>query len=196
MNNCESFVYCWTDTKRNMLYVGKHKGDINDGYICSSKYFLSEYKKRPDDFVRTIIATGNDLDMISLETSILTSENARYLKEYYNMHNNNGLGSWTTKGHSDETKRKISKSNLGRPKLGSRGPRPHFAGKNNHFYGKKHCEKTRSKMSENHADMTGDKNPKAKSVVIDGILYGTMNEASNKTGISLYKIRKMMKVVL
>ena len=44
MNSYESFVYCWTDTKRNMLYVGKHKGDINDGYICSSKYFLSEYK--------------------------------------------------------------------------------------------------------------------------------------------------------
>lgn len=49
MNSYESFVYCWTDTKRNMLYVGKHKGDINDGYICSSKYFLSEYKNKTYD---------------------------------------------------------------------------------------------------------------------------------------------------
>jgi len=32
-------------------------------------------------------------------------------------------------------------------------------GSNNHFYGKKHSEATRSKMSNNHADVTGKNNP-------------------------------------
>jgi len=32
-------------------------------------------------------------------------------------------------------------------------------GENNPFYGKKHTSETRLKMSENHADFTGDKNP-------------------------------------
>ena len=36
----EAFVYCWTDHKTNKLYVGVHKGSINDGYICSSKYTI------------------------------------------------------------------------------------------------------------------------------------------------------------
>ena len=53
-----SFVYCWTDKKTNMLYVGSHKGSIDDGYICSSKPMMKEYKKRPQDFSRQIVAEG------------------------------------------------------------------------------------------------------------------------------------------
>ena len=32
-------------------------------------------------------------------------------------------------------------------------------GENNHFFGKHHTEETREKMKENHADVSGDKNP-------------------------------------
>lgn len=42
----EAFVYVWTDTGTNKIYVGVHKGDSNDGYVCSSKYMKAEYKKR------------------------------------------------------------------------------------------------------------------------------------------------------
>jgi hypothetical protein len=41
----EAFVYCWTDKLHNKLYVGVHKGNVDDGYICSSKIMLKEYKK-------------------------------------------------------------------------------------------------------------------------------------------------------
>lgn len=34
-----------------------------------------------------------------------------------------------------------------------------MVGERNHFYGKKHSEATRRKMSKNHADFTGNKNP-------------------------------------
>jgi hypothetical protein len=69
----EAFVYCWTDKATNKLYVGSHKGLTNDGYICSSKYMLEEYKNRPDDFSRQIIAEGNLKDIRKLETKILQS---------------------------------------------------------------------------------------------------------------------------
>lgn len=193
MNSYESFVYCWTDTKRNMLYVGKHKGDIDDGYICSSKYFLSEYKKRPDDFIRTIIATGDDLDMISLETSILMSENARFLKEYYNMHNNNGPGTWSTKGHTDKTKQKLSKAKKGVPLIRARGPRPHVSGKNNHFYGKKHSPDAKEKMSGKRHSVSGGKNPNAVMVKYKNKVYSSIKEfclqlnLSHKEAIKLFK---------
>lgn len=32
----QGFVYIWYDRKRKLYYIGSHKGNINDGYICSS----------------------------------------------------------------------------------------------------------------------------------------------------------------
>lgn len=54
-----SFVYCWTDHSQQKLYVGMHKGQVDDGYICSSKSMLREYKTRPQDFTRQVIAIGS-----------------------------------------------------------------------------------------------------------------------------------------
>ncbi len=34
-----------------------------------------------------------------------------------------------------------------------------MSGSNNPFYGRQHTDKTRQKMSDNHADVSGDKNP-------------------------------------
>ena len=53
-----SFVYCWTDKATSKLYVGFHKGAIDDGYVCSSKYMLAAQigKKRPEGFGAKISA--------------------------------------------------------------------------------------------------------------------------------------------
>lgn len=67
----EAFVYCWTDHKTNMLYIGSHKGTENDGYVCSSKLMLEEYNKRPNDFTRQIIAYGIETDIRRLEGVLL-----------------------------------------------------------------------------------------------------------------------------
>ena len=70
----EAFVYCWTDMKTSKLYVGWHKGSVDDGYVCSSKPMLEEYYMRPNDFKRQIIASGLSNDMIALESAILKTE--------------------------------------------------------------------------------------------------------------------------
>ena len=80
--------------------------------------------------------------------------------------------------HSDESKRKMSKSKSGKnnPMFGTTGENsPNFGkifsdeskrkmseanlGENNSMYGKHHSKETKNKISENHTDMSGEKNP-------------------------------------
>lgn len=115
----EAFTYCWTDKKNNKLYVGTHKGSVDDGYVCSSKTMLAEYTERPCDFSRVVLATGTYKDMIVFEKSILISANASKDESFYNMHN--GDGNFYNKGHSKNTieKLKISRNKrTDKPRLG------------------------------------------------------------------------------
>ena len=132
----DSFVYCWTDTRTNKLYIGVHKGNIDDGYICSSKYLLKEYNQRPFDFKRQILAFGSYKEMLNFEIKILKSINAAKDPLFYNKHNGDGRG--YTEKHSEETKRKLSKPKTEEHKMKLRGKRPHVnqSGKNNNAYKK------------------------------------------------------------
>ena len=125
----------------NKLYVGSHKGNINDGYVCSSKHMLKEYKERSTDFKRQIIAEGNYLEIKKLEQIILTTVNAAKNKDFYNLHNGGNNFGGRSEPHTLETKQKISFSKIGE--------------KNPNWKGKSVTEKTRIKMSESHK---GDKN--------------------------------------
>lgn len=156
----EAFVYCWTDIKINKLYVGWHKGSIDDGYICSSKLMLEEYKKRPHDFKREIIATGIAKDMVTLESAILKAEKVSVNEHYYNMHENNGF--YRLGKHTEETKQKISIANKGnkRPDLSEKN-RTHLnpaklglcsrsmENELNPMFNKNHTEESKIKMSQN-----------------------------------------------
>ena len=86
----EAYCYCITDTKYNKLYVGWHKGHTNDGYFCSSDTVIEEYNNRPNDFVKSIIATGTCDEMFHLETTILVADDAMNNNAYYNKSNNFG----------------------------------------------------------------------------------------------------------
>ena len=120
--NREAFLYCWTDTTRNMLYVGTHKGNPDDGYVCSGKLMLEEYNKRPQDFIREIIAFGSYKDMIIFETKILKTANAALDKSFYNQHN--GDGNFFNKGHTKATKAKLKISRNKRTDKPNAGKHP------------------------------------------------------------------------
>lgn len=57
----------------------------------------------------------------------------------------------------------------------------------NPFYGKKHSQETKIKMSKHHYDCSGCNNPSAKRVVnvTDKIVYNTIKEANNAMGFYL-----------
>ena len=77
------------------------------------------------------------------------------------------------KSHTEETKQIISTKAIER-----------LSNKENHpMFGRKHSEESKDKISKNHADVSGIKNPVARPVVcIDTkIVYGTAIIASEKT---------------
>jgi hypothetical protein len=49
------FVYIWRDRLTKRYYIGSHLGAENDGYVCSNKWMLAAFRKRPEDFKRRII---------------------------------------------------------------------------------------------------------------------------------------------
>jgi hypothetical protein len=102
----EAFVYCWTDHLSHKLYVGVHKGCVDDGYISSSKYFNTEYNMRVLDFTRQVIASGTFKDMMKFECEILKSADAAKNENFYNKSNNDGK--FYCDGHNETTKKKMS----------------------------------------------------------------------------------------
>lgn len=83
----EAFVYRWTDSSNGKMYVGSHKGTIDDGYVGSGKIFRLAYKKRPEAFSREILYIGTYEDVLELEEFILTELDASNSDEYYNLKN-------------------------------------------------------------------------------------------------------------
>ena len=188
----EAFVYKWTNTSNGMIYVGYHKGNPDDGYVCSSKYFLEEYKNLPEIFTREILAFGSTKEMVDLETNILKENNAGKNPMFYNRHCNNGQ--YVIK-HTDETKAKISASHMGKKVSEEfREKRRQHMLQNNPFKGKVHSEKTKLKISKfKKTQYIGAGNPKAISVRYNGIIYPTIKIMSEETSISKYIISKMIK---
>jgi hypothetical protein len=130
----DSFLYCWTDIKTDMLYVGVHKGTPTDGYVCSSKYMLKEFNERQTDFSRQIIATGSYKELLKLEALILKSANAARDPRFYNKHN--GDGRPYIEKHSAKTRQKMSRPKTEEEKQKFRGKRPHVdqSGTKNNAY--------------------------------------------------------------
>lgn len=190
----EAFVYCWTDMATNKLYVGSHKGSDVDGYICSSKYMIEEYNKRPNDFVRKVIAHGTYKDILALETSILQSVNASSSNEFYNRHNNNGV--YHAMGpKSMESRKKMRDRAIGRKRSAESKLKQSnsVSGNKNHFFGKTHSDDIKATMSKVKMVMyAGGGNPNAKSVIYNDVTYDTKKQMTEKTGISLYCINKMI----
>jgi hypothetical protein len=109
----EGFIYLWFDKKHKRYYIGCHFGTIHDGYICSSKWMLDSYKRRPYDFKRRILQRNILRENINEQEHKwlqLIKEEELGIK-YYNL-TNTRFGHWT---NLDDEKRltineKISKN--------------------------------------------------------------------------------------
>ena len=99
------FVYIWFDRKLKMYYIGSHWGNIDDGYICSSKKMWDNHKYRPEDFKRRIVAKiyTNRKDTFIEEQRYLDMIKPGEIKaRYYNV-NLNAKEHWS----ANETTKKI-----------------------------------------------------------------------------------------
>jgi hypothetical protein len=85
----DSFVYCWTNHTLNKIYVGFHKGNENDGYVCSSKSkeFWNDFENANYMWTRQIIAKGTMRECQTLESKILDSLDITSESVYNNKNN-------------------------------------------------------------------------------------------------------------
>ena len=128
-----SFVYRWVNKTKGKVYLGYHKGTLDDGYICSSKskQFWKDWET--DEWVREILFEGNQEECVNKESELLKNLD----NTYYNM-SINGKIIFTEEVRQKMRKPKKDTSKMGKPRFG----------KDNSFYGKKHSEETKQKMSD------------------------------------------------
>lgn len=152
------FIYSTTNTITGKQYIGFHSTEnLNDGYLGSGKALLDSFKKYDrSDFKREILEFINESDNHLEREEFWISQLNTLVPNGYNISPKGGLGlkgslseeskrkisksnkgkqSWLGKKHSDETKGKISKST-------------NVSGKLNPFYNKKHSEESLKKIRE------------------------------------------------
>lgn len=124
-----------------------------------------------------------------MEVSLISFYQSNKAEYGYNIENGgNACGT-----HSDETRAKISKGNKGLKKKPCSTERKRylsgkFTGENNPFYGRKHSEITKYKISESRL---GNSWAKRSAVIQYTVLgefvaeYETVTDAHNKTGVSM-----------
>ena len=137
-------VYKTTNNVNGKIYVGSHKTDnIDDEYLGSGKHLIRSIEKYGrENFKKEIIQIfDNPDDMFNLEAKIV-DEDFVNRDDTYNM-KMGGYGGWDhinskpRKPITDETRQKMSEAKKGM-----------MLKENNHFYGKKHTDHSKSLIGE------------------------------------------------
>jgi len=158
----EAFLYLWYDAPNKKYYLGKHKGSPDDSYTHSSTVWESFTKSTiPDGVKRRILAYGTNEEISKLEYDLLLNRQQKCWDRYYNvsagwpirvdisgpnnpMYGKSGPNNpMYGKKHSEEARKKMSKSQKGKKRSEETRKRMSEAQK-----GKKHSEEARKKMSE------------------------------------------------
>ena len=198
-------LYRVTNKLNYMEYVGIHS-TINikkSRYIGSGKLLKEDIKKYGrTNFVFQIIEFFDSREKAKLKEKKIVNEQFVERKDTYNIALGGGGGGSYGKPHSEETKRKMRNSLKGRHisketrkrmsegKLGKRFTERHkqnisnsLKGKNNPMFGKKFSEEYRNKLKE----------AGKKKVIIDGVLFNSIKEASEKYNVHITTITRWIK---
>lgn len=124
----EAFTYIWHNRTTGKKYVGYHKGDEHDSYICSSKNneFWSDWKNVDMIFEREIVYRGDMKTAFEKEQDLLVDlKNDSHL--FYNLARQKNFM------FTEETIQKMRGKDR--------------SGKKNSFYGKSHTEESKRKIA-------------------------------------------------
>lgn len=124
----EAFVYIWKNLTNGKQYIGYHKGNIDDGYICSSasKLFWDDFENPTMEWNREIVYIGTSNECLQYEQQLLQEADLKDPQWYNNARGANVI-------FTDEVREKI---------------RVHHIGKPSGMLGKKHTEETKVKLSK------------------------------------------------
>lgn len=85
-SNETSFIYKWINNTNGRKYIGYHKGQLNDYYICSAqnKDFWKDFFNIEHRWTREILFVGPKTEMAKQEILLLKQNRALLTNEYYN----------------------------------------------------------------------------------------------------------------
>ena len=85
----EAYLYRYTNLENGKVYVGIHKGAVNDDYKHSStcKEFAEVFNNQKSKLKFEVLQYGSYLEMRTAEHSILSKDDARNNPNYYNKTN-------------------------------------------------------------------------------------------------------------
>lgn len=130
---------------------------LNKNSPAYHRKFSQAIRKYEDKIVWTILYQNIPYEQLNeLERIEINNHNSYH--HGYNMTLGGDGGGFLNHTHTDESKQNISDSLVGK-NLGPRNGMYGKSGTNNPFYGKKHSEKTKSKMRTSHRDVSGVNNP-------------------------------------
>jgi group I intron endonuclease len=182
------FIYLTTNIINGNKYIGQCKYEqCHDWqtYLGSGKHLKAALKKHSkENFVKEILCnafTKSDLDY--LEIHFISEYNATEDRTFYNIApGGNSTSGFKNKKHSDETKAKISERCQQR-EITDRM--------------RKHCSnlgktKTLQQIEKHRSAISGEHHFRAKVVTVDGVEYLTITAARLATGMTAYKLRKLI----
>lgn len=218
---CYGVIYKITNKINNKVYIGQtiqgfnfrynHKGEDIERVYNYHKYNKSTGRTYNAHLLNSINKYGiNNFDVVNvLDVAFskieLDIKEKTYIEIYNSYHNgyNLTLGGGGTVGLSGKNHGMYGKGyKLQGEKNGMYGVRrfgklnPMYGvsrfGEDNPMYGKRHSEESKRRMSQNHADVSGKNNPRAKSVICitTDRIFNTTKEAAmfynikSKSGIS------------
>jgi group I intron endonuclease len=205
----KNIVYITTNLINGKQYVGDHSEiNENDNYLGSGNLIIAAVNKYGrENFNREILEVCE-----SKEAAFLAQE--KYIKKYntlnskgYNISPKGGLG---VKGcHTEETKHKISESNIGKegPWKGKKNEKhSEWMKNNNPFKGKKHTNETKEKIGVKNSKPKSEEHKKKISeslkgnipgnivkIEIEGTVYESLTEASEKLKLNYSTLRNRIK---
>ena len=202
----EAFVYMWFDLTTGRKYIGCHKGNPTDGYVCSSMPMMREYNQRPQDFHRQIIEYGTWKDMLEREQALINEYNAVKDPTFYNRSNNIGpfhaagepcsektrakkSAAQKGKRHSDETRIKIRAARAKQVMLPVSEETRNKIAKS--LTGKKATEEHRANLSKSHMGHKPSEETKAKmSAAQKGRKQGPRSEEAKENMRKAWVLRR------
>lgn len=147
-------IYKTTNLVNGKYYIGKHCTSADDGYLGSGIVINKAIKKYgKENFVRETLEYCTSADANDKEIQWISKLGSRNHDVGYNL-TDGGEGSLGYKW----TEKQIQSHRIGtnNPNYGNgdkiRGPK-------NHFYGRKHSDKSKMLISQNHADFGGSNHP-------------------------------------
>lgn len=103
------FVYKWTQQSTGKWYIGSRSGNLNDGYICSSKIVKPLILSNPNDWIREIISLHTPNEVRRAEGKLLKLLNAKNDPMSYNQSN---LGGANNGGRKKGISKKLTYNHL------------------------------------------------------------------------------------